>query len=365
MGREVRRRALPDRVCAADDHAPRRLAEDVGELGHRHDLVLDELRERLARADRGELVGVADEHDVLLVADGAQERDEQLQIRHRGLVDDQHVGLDLVLGRALARDPAQSGVDRRRLHAGRFGHPARGAAGRRDEDDRRLLVLGGGADHADRGRLAGARAAGDDRQPRGEGGLDRGGLLGCGNEVLARVQPGGLQERLAPQQRVDRQRQLLLERRGRRAIGPQRPVGVLLEDDLAVVGHVLQQRGVRGRAVEDRLRLLHELRDRQARRAVALGLAQAHGPRRRGDGPAPPARSPRRARSCPRSGTRRRTRSSARTAAYAPPRARARRTRWRSAAPATRARAARAAGAGRASSAARSRTSSPPWPAGD
>ena len=51
-GREVGRRALPDGVRAADDHAPRGLAEDVGELGDRHDLVLDQLRERLARADR-------------------------------------------------------------------------------------------------------------------------------------------------------------------------------------------------------------------------------------------------------------------------------------------------------------------------
>ena len=81
-------------------------------------------------------------------------------------------------------NPAQSGVDRRRVHPGRLGHPARGAAGRGDERDRRVLRLGRGADQPDRRRLAGARAAGDDREPRAERGLDRGPLLGRGDEVV-------------------------------------------------------------------------------------------------------------------------------------------------------------------------------------
>ena len=60
-----------DGVGSADDHASRRLAEDVGELGDRDGLGLDELGEGLAGADRCELVGVADEHDVRLGADGS------------------------------------------------------------------------------------------------------------------------------------------------------------------------------------------------------------------------------------------------------------------------------------------------------
>ena len=62
--RERRRLAVADGVGAADDHAARRLAEDVRELGDGHRARGDELRERLAGADRRELVGVADEHDV-------------------------------------------------------------------------------------------------------------------------------------------------------------------------------------------------------------------------------------------------------------------------------------------------------------
>ena len=46
-------------------------------------------------------------------------------------------------------------------------------AGGGDEHGRRALVAGGRADQPDRRRLAGARAAGDDRQPRGERGLHR------------------------------------------------------------------------------------------------------------------------------------------------------------------------------------------------
>jgi hypothetical protein len=63
-------------VGAADDHAPRGLAEDVGQFGDRDGPGLDELGERLARSDGRELVGVADEHDVGVRTDRAQERDE-------------------------------------------------------------------------------------------------------------------------------------------------------------------------------------------------------------------------------------------------------------------------------------------------
>ena len=83
----------------------------MGELGDRDRAGLDELGERLAGSDRRELVGVSDEDDVGLGADGSQERDEQLEVGHRGLVDDQDVGVELLDGRALAGDPAEGGVD--------------------------------------------------------------------------------------------------------------------------------------------------------------------------------------------------------------------------------------------------------------
>ena len=108
---------MADGVGAADDHASRRLAEDVGELGDRDGLGLDELGEGLAGADRCELVGVSDEHDVGSWADGAEDRDEELEVGHRGLVDDQEVGFELVDGGALAGDPAEGGVDGRGVEA--------------------------------------------------------------------------------------------------------------------------------------------------------------------------------------------------------------------------------------------------------
>ena len=84
----------------------------------------DQLGERLAGADRRELVGVADQHDVGPLADGAQQRDQQLEVGHRGLVDDQQVALQRVLLgalRPLAGDPAERRVHGRRVEPGGLG----------------------------------------------------------------------------------------------------------------------------------------------------------------------------------------------------------------------------------------------------
>ena len=99
-------------------------------------------------------------------ADRAQQRDEQLEVGHRGLVDDQQV--------------ARSGRPRRPSGPGRGSSRARSGSSRRPapvdsairraarpvgatSSDRRALLRGGRADQPDRRRLAGARAAGDDR----------------------------------------------------------------------------------------------------------------------------------------------------------------------------------------------------------
>ena len=94
----------------------------------------DELGERLAGADRRELVGVADEHDVRARADRAQQRDEQLEVGHRGLVDDQQVGVESRrrVGPWPGIQPSAEWIVEA-SSAGRLGHPPRGAAGRRDE----------------------------------------------------------------------------------------------------------------------------------------------------------------------------------------------------------------------------------------
>ena len=155
-------------------------------VGTRSDV--DQLGERLAGADGRELVGVADEHHVHARADGSQHRDQQLEVGHRGLVDDEQVAFErvrLVVPRALAGDPLQRRVHGARLELRRVRDAAGGAAGRRDEDHRRLLRVGGVAQHPDRGRLAGARAAGDDRQAVREGVLDGGPLLGRRRQLVA------------------------------------------------------------------------------------------------------------------------------------------------------------------------------------
>ena len=135
-GAELRQLAAADRVRALHDHAPGRLAEDVRQARRRHPLGGDQLGERLAGADRRELVGVADQHDVGSAADRAQQRDQQLEVRHRGLVDDQQVALQrilLVVGRALAGDPAERRVHGARAQPTGLGHPHRGASGRGDQ----------------------------------------------------------------------------------------------------------------------------------------------------------------------------------------------------------------------------------------
>ena len=242
---------------------------------------LDELGERLAGSDRRELVGVADEHDVRLRADGAQERDEQLEVGHRGLVDDQEVGVELLDRRALAGDPAEGGVDGRGVEAAGLGHPAGGSAGGGDEQDRGLLLRRGRADQPDRRGLARARAAGDDREAGGERGADRGGLLGRWDEVVGGWGARCLQARRRRGQVGDDLGEVALELCGLGAVGPDRlwrggaiRVGLVeLDDERARVGHLAEARGVR-RGAEQLAGSRGELGDRQAGRAGALRLAQ-------------------------------------------------------------------------------------------
>ena len=63
-GSRCGRAALVDLVGGGGDHRARRLAEDLGEPDDRRDPRGDQVLERLAGADRRQLVGVADEDDV-------------------------------------------------------------------------------------------------------------------------------------------------------------------------------------------------------------------------------------------------------------------------------------------------------------
>ena len=267
--------AAADRVGALHDHAPGRLAEDVGQPGCRHAARGDQLGERLAGADRRELVGVADEHHVRLRADRAQERDEQLEVGHRGLVDDQQVAAQrivLVVGRALARDPAERRVDRRGVHPAGLAHADRGATGRRDQQHSRVARGRHLGDRADRRGLAGAGPAGDQRQAvrdRVSDSLEL--LLGeavglAGLWAIVREAVAGL----ARDQLLDAARQLGLELGGLRAVDP-----ALLAGEIAVF-YQLVDVGLGGVCLgaEQLVRGGEEQVQRHAGAAAALGLRQ-------------------------------------------------------------------------------------------
>ncbi len=114
-GSRCGRPALVDLVGGGGDHRARRLAEDLGEADDGRDPRLDQVLEGLARADRRQLVGVADEDDVGRLGQAAEQDLDQAQVEHRGLVDDHQVDRQRVArleGGLAARAPLEQAVDR-------------------------------------------------------------------------------------------------------------------------------------------------------------------------------------------------------------------------------------------------------------
>ena len=74
------------------------LAVELGELGDRQRTGVDQVAEHPARTDRRELGRVADDDQVGPVGDGGQQRGAQLDVQHRGLVDDDQIGIDRIVG---------------------------------------------------------------------------------------------------------------------------------------------------------------------------------------------------------------------------------------------------------------------------
>ena len=157
------------------------------------------------------------------VADRAQQRDQQLEVRHRGLVDDQQVGLELVVGRALGRAPsrARSGSSRRRSPVDsairRAARPV-GATSAIDafcasaaaQISRIVAVL----------PVPGPPVTIDSREPNAASHRRR--LLGRGHEVAASSPRARRSDGVGAGERADALRQLGLERRGLRPVGPDR-----------------------------------------------------------------------------------------------------------------------------------------------
>ena len=199
---------------------------DGGASGRAHARALrgraDDVAEHRAGLDRGELARVADEDQPRLAPDRLGQPGHQRERDHRGLVDDHDVvgeAVAAVVAEAAvgAGLPAEQAVERRGLEleqpradrgvdvevgglgVDRLGEPGGGLAGRGGEGDQgrcrargERLLLEQRDDAGDGRRLAGARAAGHDREPAQHG---RGGrllLLGVGLPALEQPRdPGG------------------------------------------------------------------------------------------------------------------------------------------------------------------------------
>ena len=196
----------------------------------------DDVAEHGAGLDRGQLAGIADEHEPRVGPHRLDEARHQRQRHHRGLVDDddvvrEAVGAIVAKAAVAAGPPAEQAVQRRRVQReqlladgglerqlrglGVHGllEPGRRLARRRGErDERRRLAARGGLlgeqrdDPRDGRRLARARPARDDRQAaqrRGRGGQPLALVAVAGEQALeaggehARVDGGRLRPRRA------------------------------------------------------------------------------------------------------------------------------------------------------------------------
>ena len=185
-------------------------------MGHRHDVGTHEVTQDVARADRRQLVGIPDEHEVRPVLDRRHQRPRQRGVAHGHLVaHDQVVGQPFVTA-VPEHEPARghrAGLEQP-VHGGRGvadelldalgGPPRRGA-----QRDVRVGVQREPHDLLDGAGLARARATGEDA----DGVLERrrdGGALAVGElgvEVGVAWRPGGASRRAAgPARRPGRAR---------------------------------------------------------------------------------------------------------------------------------------------------------------
>ena len=144
------------------------LAEDVPQAHHVGDARADDVAENGAGADRGELVDVADEHELAVEGQRLEEVVDQHRVDHRRLVEDHEVGFEGV-GR-VAVEPELLGVELQEAMDGLglpprgLGHPLGRPARRRREQDASPLLLQDADDAVDERGLARAGAAGDDQE---------------------------------------------------------------------------------------------------------------------------------------------------------------------------------------------------------
>jgi len=130
---EIGNGALVDPVRGGDNPALRGLAKYLGQPHDRHGAGSDDIGQHLTRADRGELIDVADDQQRGIIGDRLHQRLHQHDVHHRGLIDDQQLAFERVI--AAAFEPSCLGihleqpVNRLGLEPGRFGHAFGGSTG--------------------------------------------------------------------------------------------------------------------------------------------------------------------------------------------------------------------------------------------
>ena len=171
----LQRLTADDVVGVLHDEALGRLPEDLVEADRGHQPRADDLAEDVARADAGQLVGVAHHDDAAAVPQGRDEGLKQPDVHHAHLVEDDHIAFEEVLVVVDEADHAagvvhlQQTVDGGGLAARQLaqalGGPARGGA----EGHPLGLIFQKLQDGVDGGGLAGAGAAGEDKAVLGHG----------------------------------------------------------------------------------------------------------------------------------------------------------------------------------------------------
>ena len=92
-----------------DDAAPVPLAENPLQAMEEHDPGLENIAEKLARPDGGQLVGISDEQHRGMARHGLQQVMAEYDVQHRGLVDHHGIGVQGPLG--FPSVPALSGLE--------------------------------------------------------------------------------------------------------------------------------------------------------------------------------------------------------------------------------------------------------------
>ena len=109
-----------------DDQALTVLAENPPQHDFGNNTGIDQIPQHAAWPHRRQLVDIADENQVAMGIDGAQQMIHQGQVDHRSLIDDDKIDLQRIifaaLKAALARVVFEQPVDGRRFFAGAFGH---------------------------------------------------------------------------------------------------------------------------------------------------------------------------------------------------------------------------------------------------